>query len=59
MKDILFIGAKPSQLSNFESLDEFKRVECVSQYSIEDMDFNRYNGILMTIYLDQYLIKKT
>ncbi|OCR88845.1 hypothetical protein CFT12S00416_05320 [Campylobacter fetus subsp. testudinum] len=58
MKDILFIGAKPSQLSNFKSLDEFKRVECVSQYNIEDMDFNRYSGILMTMYLDQYLIRK-
>ncbi len=44
-------------MSNYKSLKEFKRVECVVQYSIADMVFNRYPVFLKPIYLDQYLIK--
>lgn len=58
MKKILFLKFNNSEAKEFLNLEEFSdTIQSISQYEVEYLDFNIYNGIFFTHCIDQYLLK--
>lgn len=56
-KKVLFSLADENQTKSFR--DKFEnRLVAFSQYELQKLDFSDYSGIILTLYSDQYLLKK-
>jgi len=56
-KKILFILAIEEQGIKFWGDKEFnEKIIAVSQYKLDEIDFNEYSGIILSLYIDQYLL---
>ena len=56
-KKILFVLAIEEQGIKFWGDKVFnEKIVAISQYKLDDIDFNEYSGIILSLYVDQYLL---